>query len=132
MTIEQYFKKEQPINNATLKDTCLYKNVSVIDFTVTDEQYATIKIARIDKDIWALGYEIKPHESMPIISKDCTTHAVTKGCINNLVYGMTKVLLLHLKRVQCTMPLVQAIRNGMKEASEYCYKPIKPIGKITI
>lgn len=132
MTIEQYFKSEQPISDKTIKDTCLYKDVKTIEFRVRDFQYAAIKIARIENDIWALGYEIQPCESMSIICKDCTTHALTKGHINSLIYGMTKVLLLHLPKTHCTKPLEEAINEGIKEAEKYYIKPSCPIGKITI
>lgn len=132
MTLKEYFEKEQPISNATIEETCLYKDIATIEFKVDENKYGTIKIAHVDEDTWSLGYELKCNTKSPVICKDCTSHAITKGHINNLVYGMAKVLLLHLRQVQHSKTLEETIENGLDEAADYCDNNLSPVGKITI
>lgn len=132
MTIKEYFEQKQPISNTTIGDTCFYKDVATITIQPTSASYATIEIAHIGENLWAFGYKIKPNSIAPIICKDCTTHATTRGHIENLVYGMIQVLLLHLKRTDCTKSLKCSILEAAEEAMGYCKRNAPSIGKITL
>lgn len=132
MTIKEYFEHEQPISDTTIDDTCLYKDIVTITIQPTNTSFATIEIAHIGENLWAFGYKIKPHSTAPIICKDCTTHAITKGHIENLIYGMIQVLLLHLKKINCIKSLESSTLDAAKEAIKYCKHDTPPIGKITL
>lgn len=132
MTIKEYFGHEQPISDATIDDTCLYKDVTTIKIQATDTSYAAIKIAHIGENLWAFGYEIKQHSTAPVTCRDCTTHIITKGYIENLVYGMIQVLMLHLKKINHTKILESSILDAAQEAIKYYKHDAPSIGKITI
>ena len=132
MTIEKYFENEQPISDETIGDTCLYKNISTIKIQATNSNYAAIKIAHIGENLWAFGYEIQQYATAPIICRDCTTHIITKGYIENLIYGMIQVLLLHLKKINHTKMLEKAIYDAAEEAIKHYKHNVPPVGKITI
>lgn len=131
MTIKEYFEKEQPISDAVIEESSFYKDIATIELKVSDAQYGIIKIAHVGENLWAFGYEIKINATAPVICKDCTTHAITRGYIQNLIYGMIQVLLLHLQKVQHTQKLEQVIKNGLIEAAAYYKRDAKSIGKIT-
>lgn len=132
MTVKEYFEHKQPINAKTIGDTAFYQDISVITFEMNENSYASIKIAHVGEDLWSLGYEIKPFESHPVLCKDCTTHSITMGNINNFVYGMTQVILHKLKKLKHSKALETVIYDGVEEALAYRRKNLKPIGKITI
>lgn len=132
MTIKEYFEHKQPISDVTIDDTCLYKDIARIDIQATETGYAAIKVAHIGENLWAFGYEIKLNATAPVVCKDCTTHAVTKGYIENLIYGMSQVLLLHLYRMKCTKVFEKSILDAAQEAMGYYKHDAPSIGKITI
>lgn len=132
MTIKEYFRKKQPINDEIIGDTCRYKKVSTIKIQLDDNRYAAIKIAHVGENLWALGYAMKPYSTRPVICRDCTTHAITKGYIENLIYGMMRVLILHLEKRRDTKTLIDAIRDVVPEALEHYKFDAAPVGKITL
>lgn len=131
MTIKEYFEQKQPISDTTIDGTCFYKDVATITIQPTSASYATIEIAHIGENLWAFGYKIKSNSTAPIICKDCTAHTITKGYIENLIYGMTQVLLLHLKGTDCTKSLKCSILEVAEEAMRYRKLNAPSIGKIT-
>lgn len=132
MTLQEYFKQEQPISNKLIEDTSLYADVATIKFGDNDLGYGAIKIAHVGESLWALGYEIKACANAKLIYKECTANDITKGCINNLVYGMTKVLSNHMKSKYNNLKLKKLILKSTEEAAKYYVNNVKEIGKITI
>lgn len=132
MTLKEYFETKQPISDALIEETFLYKDIARIDFQVNENKYGTIKIAHVGESLWAFGYEIKRNAVAPVINKDCTANAITKGNINNLVYGIIQVLLLHLRKVPHAKSLEEVIEDGLDEAANYCDRKLARTEKITI
>lgn len=132
MTLQEYFKQEQPISDRLIEDTALYADVATILFGDSDLGYGAIKIAHVGENLWALGYEIKACVNAKLIYKECTANDITKGCINNLVYGMTKVLSNHLKAKYNNLKLKKLLLKSTEEAAKYYVNNVKEIGKITI
>lgn len=132
MTINEYFKKEQPISDATLNGTRLYRDVEIINISTSGECFAAVKIAHVGENLWSLGYEIKKWPTAAVICKDCTTNILTKGYIENLVYGMICVILQHIGNTTCILDLKHALIEAAKEAAEYRKLDAPSVGKITI
>lgn len=132
MTINEYFKKEQPISDATLDNTCLYRDVEIINIPTDGGCYAAIKIAHIGENLWSLGYEIKKWPTAAIICRDCTTHVLTKGYIENLIYGMIQVIIQRIGETTCVLGLKHALIEAAKDAAKYRMLDAPSVGKITI
>lgn len=132
MTIKEYLEHKQPISDVTIENTCLYKDIVTIKIQATDTSYAAIKVAHVGENLWAFGYEIQQYSTAPIICRDCTTHVITKGYIENLIYGMLQVLLLHLKKIKHTKILESSILDAAQDAIEYYKYDVPSIGKITL
>ncbi len=132
MTLQEYFKKEQPISDKLIDETYLYKDIATIEFGNKSLEYAAIKIAHIGENLWSLGYTIKVNATAKIISKECTANDITKGCINNLIFGMTKMLASRIKSNYNNIKLKRLLTKSTNEAAAYYKNNIKPIGKITI
>lgn len=137
MTLEEYFIKSEPqkVDDSTIQskddNVQIYSVYRTINFTIDNARYAKIFIAHPAPDIWALGFELRDGLAKPVIKRDCTSAAVTKGHIDKLVFGMTKVL-----ERQLTMWSSKAIRELIKNAERQAYpyytsRNAKPI-KITI
>lgn len=132
MTIKEYFSKEQPINNEVV-DEIFYKNTQTINFNESGKRYAQIEIAHIDTNTWAFGWEISDGFNNRVLKRDCTTRITTKGPIDKLVYGMTKVLQRQLNLLTFpTRSIVKLIDEAIEEASTYCKCNHTDTGKITI
>lgn len=121
-TIEEYLKREQPINDEA-DENGLYKHVFSIDFA-TYEVCASILVARIDKMTYALGWKLRDkYRSTPVDSERLpSTSATTTGDINKLLYGMTKVLLRQLKRKN-SKELKAVINNAIKQVKVLTLNP---------
>lgn len=132
MTIKEYFSKEQPINNEVINEI-FYKNTQTIIFRESDKRYAQIEIAHIDTNTWAFGWEISDGANNRILKRDCTIRITTKGPIDKLVYGMTKVLQRQLNSLTFpTHSIAKLIDDAIDEASAYCKCEHADTGKITI
>lgn len=132
MTIKEYLEYKQPISDATVDGTCLYKDIEVIKIKATPTSYTAIKIAHVGENLWSFGFEIQQYTDAPIICRDCTTHVITKGYIENLVYGMLQVILLHLKKIKRTKALEKSIYDAAQEAIQYYKHNAPSVGKITL
>lgn len=137
MTLEDYFINSKPQRiDASLVETgengsLLYASYQSIDFEIDGTHYAKILIAHPAPDIWALGFEIKDGIAKAALRRDCTPHIVTKGKIDKLVYGMTKVLKRNLTTYS-SKAIRELVDNAEKEAYPY-YVSRKPYNeKITI
>lgn len=131
MTITEYFAQEQPVSTEIINEI-YYKDVQEIVFGEND-RYAKIKVAHVDKDTWAFGWEIKDGSYRPAICRECTPSNVTKGNINKLIFGMTKVLQRRLSDFVLPTHLIRGIvRNAILEAARFCKPNKKTNHKITI
>lgn len=132
MTIREYFAQEQPIDNEIINEI-FYKHTQIIAFKESDKHYAQIEIAHIDTNIWAFGWEITDGAYGRVLKRDCTTRITTKGHIDRLIYGMTKVLQRQLSLFKSpTRNIKNLIDEAIEEASTYCKYSNEDTGKITI
>lgn len=120
MTLEEYFigSKPQPVNNKLMAKDKLYRYYSTIDFAKDDNHYAKIFIAHPDDDIWALGFEIKDGNARVIIRRDPSPCALTRGKIDKLVYGMTKVLERNLSNYN-SKTIWKVVENAIRDSYPY-------------
>lgn len=119
MTINEYFiKKNQPVSTE-LVNGIYYKDIQTITFG-DENRYAQIKIAHVEANTWAFGWEIKDGAHKPIISHNCTPNITTQGNIRKLVYGMTKVLQRQIMNMHYpTNIILDIISDAIQEASYY-------------
>lgn len=120
MTLEEYFigSKPQNINSTVINKTGLYRYYSTIDFIKDESHYAKIFIAHPDEDIWALGYEIKDGNARAVIRRDPSPCALTRGKIDKLVYGMTKVLERNLNNYN-SKTIWEIVRGAVRDSYPY-------------
>lgn len=119
MTINEYFTQRQPISDEVVNEI-FYKDIQTITFACDSERYATIKIAHIETNTWAFGWEIKDGTHKSIACRDCTSNITTRGEISKLVYGMTKVLQRQVAAMKYpTNILVNLVNDAIMEASYY-------------
>lgn len=133
MTINEYFSHEQPINDEVV-DEVYYAKTKTIKFGGNSSRYAKIEIAHIGENLWAFGWEISDG-SIKYLKRHCTIHSTTKGNINKLIYGMTKVLRRQLENTKYHSQFTEKlIDKAIGEASAYCQcdKSGADAGKITI
>lgn len=119
MTINEYFLQEQPIS-AEVVNEIYFKDVQEITFSCDSNRYAKIKVAHIDIDTWAFGWEIKDGTARKALCRECTSNITTKGRIDKLIYGMTKVLQRQI--VTMTYPtniLMDLVDKAVTDAKYY-------------
>lgn len=132
MTLIEYFAQEQPVSTEIINGI-YYKDIQEIVFGEDESRYAKIKVAHIGRNLWAFGWEIKDGEQKPVICRDCTPSVITKGKIDRLIYGMTKILQCRLKEVyHPTQLIMNLINEAIEEASAFCITDTPNNEKITI
>lgn len=138
MTIAEYFEYSEPqeINDDIMipEGDCnvqLYAHYRSIDFIAYENYYAKIFVAHPAQDIWALGFELKDGPNKPIIRRDCTSAIVTKGKIDKLLYGMSKVLRRNLPK-RCSSILKGCVDCAERETLKYYVSKGPYLEKITI
>lgn len=132
MTIQEYFAIEQPIDTTIIEEP-FYHVFREIVFRKDKDHYAIIKVAHIGEDLWAFGWEIKDGLTNPILGRDCTSNITTKGKIDQLLFGMTKVLLRHMKEsYRPSQLMTNLIYQAGEEAVHYLTSEKSYNKKITI
>lgn len=131
MKLVDYFLSPQPINDEVINDV-YYKNILTVDFVCTSNIYAQIEIARVDIDLWAFGWTISDGGNNRVIGRPCTSRVITKGEINRLIYGMTKVLQKQVQNLRRpSFKVTHLIDEAVREAKTYTSSESQ-YGKITI
>lgn len=131
MKLVDYFSSPQPINDEVENDV-YYKNIWVVDFVCTPNIYVQIEIARVDIDLWAFGWTISDGGDNRVIGRPCTARVITKGEINRLIYGMTKVLQKQVQNLRRpSFKIIHLIDEAIREAKSYTSSQ-RENGKITI
>lgn len=132
MTFEEYFKKPQPIDDSLIDDALFYKSIVNIEYG-TEAHYLIIKIAHIGDNLWSFGWEIKDGAARPIEARECTPNIITKGQIEHLIYGMTKVVFNHVNNEMHTDTIKQVAHEAISKALFFsCEVEKENVGKITI
>lgn len=130
MTIRQYYAMMQPINDET-NEIGEYKAVDSIDFKSEDGiTSASILIAHVGNKLYAFGWRISDFP-LDNIGHVPTAHAITKGNIQKLIYGMTKVLQSKLKPYN-SIAIRKLLKEAEKEAEEFYTNKDLPVEHILI
>lgn len=131
MTIEDYFKQEQKVDNEIV-DLIFYKNYATITFRADPMRYISVLIAHPEESIWSLGWEIKDgYYTRPALRKDCTSNVLTRGDIGRLVYGVLRML-QKKKPKKCSQAMRHLLSESIAKADEYYDRSIVNNDKITI
>lgn len=134
MTIEEYFKKQQPVSTAVDKNN-EYKNIRELVFGDKETNfYASISIAHVGEDLWSFGYSIRNGSVEKTIYQPCSPVTTYKGNIRNLLCGVTKYMarLLGRTRWKHIVSIKEILNGAMSEAAKYKVKDNKDYGKICI
>lgn len=129
MTIEEYYNTEQPIDDTELIDSYEKQSVIIIG-DLCEECYAIIAIAHPSEDCWAFGWELRDGNKMDL--KECSPNNITRGCGNNLLYGVIKLLISKTAKIKASVNLKTSLMDALQVANKHYVRGNNNTSKITI